>query len=296
MGNRDSRRVLLVSGDGTGKPKTERRAPNVVANFSDARRELESRRYDAVFLRVECSRDLSYIVPLKAAAPRTPLIAVLRKPDAAMDLLARDCGADRVLTDASHDPRFPQADRTQFLLDRMEELQQAHRILQAKSRRICAAHFDAAQPSLRAFAPLVVEDDPMEALLLRQCFQQAGLPLPIPVSASAEDAMRVLSGTAVPRPTLVITDLHLRGASGHELLRWIRGHPLWSSMVVFVLSSSPLRTDMHEALSKGADQYFVKPLRNADFLEMAKVMALRWSLLREAQRSANPVAPASCRQ
>lgn len=74
----------------------------------------------------------------------------------------------------------------------------------------------------------------------------------------------------------MLLDLHLPRKSGFEVLEWIRSQPSYSKLVVFILSSSPLREDFDRSMLLGADAYFVKPVGLEGLRDMVGLMITRW--------------------
>jgi CheY-like chemotaxis protein len=311
MGSPPSCHVLFVDRDPTLQKEVMRsvakRHPamvaNVVSTIPEAVTELQSAGYDAIFLRVEEPGEMALLLRIKASVPATPVFALVPEANRDLDELARESGADGVVS-TRNDLRGMIADvegmigSTDRLIRRSRAAVQKNRLLRnrmmellVQGKPIRARSFDLSQVPVADFAPLLIEDDPDQAFLMLRCFERANLPSPLPVMRDGEQAMEYLEGREryasrflFPLPTLVIADLHLPKKSGLDVLSWIRSRPELAGMVVFMLTSSPLREDLDQAYALGADYYFTKPMSLDGLAEVVKVMAMRWGLIRRANR------------
>lgn len=73
---------------------------------------------------------------------------------------------------------------------------------------------------------------------------------------SAEEALRRMKEQSF---SAVVTDVHLPGADGFQLVQFIRNQPGLASLPVVVISGDPAPDTPRRALECGADAYFVKP-------------------------------------
>jgi DNA-binding NtrC family response regulator len=127
---------------------------------------------------------------------------------------------------------------------------------------------------------LIVDDDEptrngMVALL--------GLAYTCIAAASAEEAMRLLAARSFK---LVITDIHMPGASGLELCRFV--HKLCPNTVVIVVSGMTDIRYQIEALRQGTLYYIEKPIDPEKLFALVE-SALKCQALSEARhRNARP--------
>jgi CheY-like chemotaxis protein len=281
--------VRLDAGDACIQPRT-------VPTIGEAVRELEISGYDAVFLSVEEPRQASLILRVRATAPLVPLLAVVHGADEALAALARNHGADQVIGSGpgGRGPRLARAlQATEAIIRRSRALSARTRSLSNRpgylidqswspDRRTVDASYD-------GLLPLVVEDDLYQAMFLKRAFAGVGLPFPLPVLRDGEEALAYLRGQGAyadrrrfPRPNLVVLDLRLPRLSGMDVLRWIRSRPEHADLVVFMLTNSTLPEALDRAIAAGADSWFAKPLRLEQLAQVARLMAVRWSLIRRA--------------
>ena len=113
---------------------------------------------------------------------------------------------------------------------------------------------------------LLVEDNADDVLLMQRAWTRAGVKVPLELVTDGDEALYYLQGAGqyadrrtFPFPSLVLTDLHLPGTNGFEILRWIRRESEMRGLVVIVLSTSNRSSDIQRAYQLGASSYLVKP-------------------------------------
>src|SRR6516162_8208226 len=101
---------------------------------------------------------------------------------------------------------------------------------------------------------LLVDDSEDDILLIRQAFAKAGIPNPLQVVRSGEEAVEYLQGIwkyrnreEFPLPAMVLLDLKMPGMDGFEVLSWIRQQPGLSAIVIVVLTCSVAVRDINKA-------------------------------------------------
>lgn len=99
---------------------------------------------------------------------------------------------------------------------------------------------------------LIVEDDPFEARMMQQYLSRAGHD--VSSVSTAEEAVEALGRELVD---VVVTDLHLPGMSGLELLKRVAGEE--APPVIVVTGDTDLGTAV-DAMRAGAADYVNKPL------------------------------------
>src|SRR5439155_13492332 len=109
---------------------------------------------------------------------------------------------------------------------------------------------------------LMVEDDPNDALLIQRALQKAGLRHPLKLVRDGDQAIAYLSGQGIyedrqryPLPFLVLLDLRMPGTDGFEVLQWARQEPALKRLLIVVLTSSNLQSDVDRAYEFGANSY-----------------------------------------
>ncbi len=121
---------------------------------------------------------------------------------------------------------------------------------------------------------LLVEDDPGDALMVGEYFDQAGRNSRFHVIPDGQQALQFLRQTgeysAAPRPGLILLDLNLPGLHGHEVLTQIKADPELRIIPVVILSSSRHPDDIKRSYELHANAYIVKPTDFDGFEDMIK--------------------------
>ncbi|MGV0744688.1 response regulator transcription factor [Mycolicibacterium sp. XJ870] len=99
---------------------------------------------------------------------------------------------------------------------------------------------------------LVVEDEPRLASTLSVGLQAEGF-----VAVAASDGIDGLWHATEHEFDVVVLDIMLPGISGYEVLRRMRGHGVWTP--VLMLTAKDGEYDQTDAFDLGADDYLTKP-------------------------------------
>jgi len=112
---------------------------------------------------------------------------------------------------------------------------------------------------------LVVEDNSDDVELLLIASRTAPDTVSFHIVRDAEQALAYLKGEgqfadrqAHPFPDLLLLDLWLPGMNGLELLAWIRAHPEFKTLQVFVWTDSGDRATLDRATRAGANRFVPK--------------------------------------
>ena len=137
-------------------------------------------------------------------------------------------------------------------------------------------------------AILLVEDEENDILLIQRAFRKAKLSNPVHIVRDGEQAIAYLRGDGAyadrlesPLPTMILLDLKLPRASGHDVLKWLRTQAALRRIPVVVLTSSRESTDVNRAYDLGANSYLVKPVQFDALIEMLKNVDMYWLVLNE---------------
>ena len=277
-----------------------------VANISAAIAKLGQQGYDAVLCRVDRAEEMSFLIRIRHTSPNTPIVALTPRQPSPLDDLALESGADEVRSRA---PAFPEEgapvrssigiheliERTRAALAQSQKLRAAHQEISkltrrtiARSRALLTDRMELAKPWLKGFLPLLVEDDPDQALLLKRAFEKTSLPFPLPVLNDGDSAISYLLGSGpfgdrrvYPYPNLLLLDLNLPKVSGMDILRLLRSEPVPARLCVFVLTNSTNQFD--RAMFEGADYVYAKPPEFHLLKEQVRAIALRWWMIEKAR-------------
>jgi CheY-like chemotaxis protein len=107
---------------------------------------------------------------------------------------------------------------------------------------------------------LLVDDDDLAVLNVQRAIERAGFDATITAVGGAAEALAILrGGTLAQERLLVLTDLHMPGTSGLDLLSAIRNDPMLTDLPVVILTASTLAVHRKSAFDLHAAGYFVKP-------------------------------------
>ncbi len=147
---------------------------------------------------------------------------------------------------------------------------------------------------------LLVDDEENDVLLLQRAFKKAGLRDWLRVVANGAQAIDYLSGQGIysdrekfPLPFLVLLDLKMPGTDGFEVLRWARGESDLKRLLIVVLTSSNLQTDVDRAYELGANSYLVKPVEFDEMVHMVQRFQAYWAEINRTPTSPRNAAPLS---
>ena len=135
---------------------------------------------------------------------------------------------------------------------------------------------------------LVVDDDPVFSLFIRQMVLSLGGELPCRVS-SVESAETALSEIQRTRFDVVLLDYHLPGMSGLDLIGHLRVLPLEQQPAIVMLTGSGNESVAVEAMKRGAKDYLQKNEVDVPSLMRAIQSALAQKRLAEQIASYNAI-------
>ncbi|MBX3261848.1 MAG: response regulator [Labilithrix sp.] len=107
---------------------------------------------------------------------------------------------------------------------------------------------------------LVVEDHPMNRLLVRDVLENRGHE--IIEACSVGDAERALAARV---PDLVLLDIQIPGGGGEAVLRSIRGSADTAHLPVVAVTAFAMAGDRARLLAAGFDGYVSKPIDTREF-------------------------------
>lgn len=111
---------------------------------------------------------------------------------------------------------------------------------------------------------LLVEDNPGDADLTRECLKTSQLQIELTVVVNGTQAISFLHKrgqfASSLTPDLILLDLNLPGLDGRAVLRNIKKDDKLRRIPVCVLSSSATEADVLESYHMGANCYVVKPI------------------------------------
>ena len=120
---------------------------------------------------------------------------------------------------------------------------------------------------------LVVDDNPANLKYMRILLVSEGYL--VHVAVDAEDALLMLQEM---KPALILTDLHMPGASGVTLIKRLKADPTTRNIPILALTASdPNGEETRAAMNAGATAYYFKPIHTGGFLKTVAALLLRKS-------------------
>jgi diguanylate cyclase (GGDEF)-like protein len=123
---------------------------------------------------------------------------------------------------------------------------------------------------------LIVEDDAELAEHYCLVLQAAGIE-----AQAVSEPFHLTSSLADFVPDIVLMDVQIGDYSGVTLARLIRFEPRWLSLPIIYLSSEDDRENQLEALSKGADEFLMKPVSDSYLVRSVRIRCYRARQLSE---------------
>ena len=104
---------------------------------------------------------------------------------------------------------------------------------------------------------LYIEDDPANLLLIESLMGHR----PDIHLLSAQDGAQGLALTKAHLPDVILTDIHLPGINGIELLKILQDNPATRHIPVVALSANAIPSDIDKGLAAGFYRYLTKPIK-----------------------------------
>jgi CheY-like chemotaxis protein len=131
-------------------------------------------------------------------------------------------------------------------------------------------------PAPTPLAILAIDDSPAHISFLRRVLDRHGLLYTLQIIADGTQALHFFDQLAqyahVAYPDLLLLDLHLPGHHGTELLQRFKAIPRCAGITVIIVTASVEPTDRTETLALGADAFFQKPFRFAEYMELGHLI------------------------
>lgn len=127
---------------------------------------------------------------------------------------------------------------------------------------------------------LLVEDNINEAEMTMEALRDGRVRNRIHWVENGEEALAFLGreGThaSVPRPDLILLDLHMPRMGGLEVLAVVKQHPDWRRIPIVIMTSSIDEKDVLEAYDRHANCYITKPIDEDKFFEAVRSIEDFW--------------------
>ncbi len=125
---------------------------------------------------------------------------------------------------------------------------------------------------------LLVEDNVLDADLIRHAIQKAEAAVNFDVARDGEEALFYLKRweQGTPTPIVILLDLKLPKLGGLEVLSVLKQHPRYKVLPVVVLTSSSLAEDIQKAYELGANSYILKSIDYDQFSNAVELIHRYW--------------------
>lgn len=127
---------------------------------------------------------------------------------------------------------------------------------------------------------LLVEDDVVDAMVIRRAFEDLRLHYPLIHMTNGEEAIAHLQDEANEKPGLILLDLNMPKMGGLEFLERVKSHPLLKTIPVLALTTSDNASDINASFELGANGYFIKPTNYQQSVEVIRAVTTYWMLSR----------------
>jgi len=125
---------------------------------------------------------------------------------------------------------------------------------------------------------LVVDDEPLNRLILRELLLTVGLDAT--EADSPEEALRLLKNHF----DAVISDIRMPGDDGHTFCRNLRSREQTKDLVIIASSASVFADDQRLALASGFSDFLPKPVMEEELFEiLGRHLGLKWIYAQESQ-------------
>ena len=123
---------------------------------------------------------------------------------------------------------------------------------------------------------LLVEDDPGDALLVREALADDERGDEISVASDGVYALEQLNDSERPLPDLILLDLNLPRMDGRELLAEIKREPKFAPIPVVVLTTSKDEEDVFRTYDLGVSSFITKPVTFAGLVDVMRTWTRYW--------------------
>jgi chemotaxis family two-component system response regulator Rcp1 len=127
---------------------------------------------------------------------------------------------------------------------------------------------------------LMVEDNPGDVRLTRECFRDAGTAIHLHVAVDGVEAMQFLRREGMhadaPRPDLILLDLNLPKMDGREVLAHIKRDDELKAIPTIILTTSDAEADIVRSYQLQANCYLNKPVQLDAFESLVRSISDFW--------------------
>ncbi|MFO7809476.1 response regulator [Guyparkeria sp.] len=112
---------------------------------------------------------------------------------------------------------------------------------------------------------VVIDDSPTEVYVLQQMLERHGHQ--VSVANSGEEGIELVRQV---RPDAVLMDVVMPGMNGFQATRTLNKDSETSAIPVIIVTTKDQQTDRIWGMRQGAKEYLVKPVKEADLIDVLK--------------------------
>lgn len=129
---------------------------------------------------------------------------------------------------------------------------------------------------------LLVEDDTVDAMMVKKAFRQLSIAHPLIIKENGEQALEWLRSKPESMPGLILLDLNMPRMNGLEFLKVAKADDELKVIPVVVLTTSEDQQDRVESFSHSVAGYMIKSFDYNEFLETIKGINQYWDMSERA--------------
>jgi len=136
---------------------------------------------------------------------------------------------------------------------------------------------------LKSITIVMADDDPEEAMLVREALEDARLANDLHIVGDGQELMDYLhrrgdyaDPASSPRPGVILLDLNKPRKDGRDALFEIKEDPDLKSIPVVVLTTSKADEDIASSYLSGANTYITKPVTFEKMVDIMKAIGRYW--------------------
>lgn len=136
--------------------------------------------------------------------------------------------------------------------------------------------------AIKPVAILMADDDADDRLLAKDALAECKLNNELHFVENGEELLDYLNrrgkytGSAAPRPGLILLDLNMPRKDGREALKEIKLDPELRKIPVVVLTTSKADTDISKIYELGANSFISKPVTFDSLVNVMKIISNYW--------------------
>ncbi|MFK7972318.1 MAG: response regulator [Bacteroidia bacterium] len=129
---------------------------------------------------------------------------------------------------------------------------------------------------------LLVEDDTVDAMMVKKAFKQLNIVHPLVIKENGEQALEWLQDEDEGLPGLILLDLNMPRMNGLEFLKVAKSDDKLKVIPVVVLTTSEDQQDRVESFSHSVAGYMIKSFDYHEFLETIRGINQYWDMSERA--------------